>query len=145
MTIMKIVQQACWAVLFFSVSRVGHAQPAHHWDLDSSSGLLAPDRAGCGTGKLLGFENADDSQWVAGQRNGALDLGIDGSLDNRVEVSLSPIGTGAGFTVACWINPGEQIVNPGEYQILSTPGDVVGFKLDGVVHGDGGQDGQGCG
>ena len=120
-----------WALLTLSATML--AVPAwgqvHHWTFDETSGLVAADRA-CGAGELAGFDNGDDSQWVDGAVNGGLDLGADGFLDNRVLVALDAIGAaGAGFTVSMWINPGEQIRTLGEYQLLATPGDVVGFTI----------------
>jgi hypothetical protein len=34
-----------------------------------------------------------------------------------------------GFTIAMWVNPGEAINNPGEYQLVYTPGDAIGFTI----------------
>ena len=117
-------------LLVVAVSAPAHAQLLHHFDLDEESGLVASDRNCGGGGALLGFENDDDAQWVEGQFGGALDLGADLSLDNRVAVDLQATDGGeAGFTVAMWINPGEQINNLGEFQLLATPGDTVGFTI----------------
>ncbi|MEM7231619.1 MAG: LamG domain-containing protein [Planctomycetota bacterium] len=118
---------AATAMVFLAMSHAA-AQPVHHWPLDDASGLRTSDRS-CGQGQLLGFELDDDTQWVDGEINGGLDLGVDGTFDNRVLVDSQAIGAGNGFTVAMWIHPGENINNLGEYQLLATPGDAVGFTI----------------
>ncbi len=103
----------------------------HHWAMDEESGLLARDTGMARTGDLIGFENNDDSQWVQGICDQALDLGADDTINNYVEVEISAVDTfvDGGFTIAMWLKPGEQILNTGEFQLLSTPGDTVGFTI----------------
>ncbi len=107
------------------------ADIVHHWALDETSGLTTTDRTCNSTGDLVNFENLDDGQWVDGVHHGALDLGADGFVDNFVAVDLEAIDASvtSGFTVCMWVNPGEQILTTGEYQLLRTPGDAVGFTI----------------
>ena len=103
----------------------------HHYKLDETSGLVALDSASGANATLFNFEWADDAQWVPGKTGGALDLGADDTTNNyaRMEIpEFDSFDTG-GFTVAMWINPGSQILTPAEYQLLSTPGDAVGFTI----------------
>ncbi len=103
----------------------------HHFPFDETAGTQAIDIAGGAVGQLVNFEANDDAQWVEGQEDGALDLGADGSSNNFVEFdiqALSAFETG-GFTIAMWLKPGDAISSPGEYQLLSTPGDAVGFTI----------------
>lgn len=127
----------CIALATLLVTGSVSGQLIHHWDLDDEQGLEAVDRAACGsTGALVGFDNLDDLHWVEGIYGSGLDLGSDGIFDNRVQQNLSPAGTGdGGFTVTMWINPGDAILNAGEYQLLATPGDVVGFTIMNYVNG----------
>ncbi len=127
---MRSFVPALTLVCLISGGATAHAQLLHHLTFDETTGLVASDRGCRGNGTLVGFDNDDDAQWVEGQFGGALDLGSDEFLDNRVTLNLDATNGGeAGFTVAMWIKPGEQIGVPGEYQLLSTPGDVVGFTI----------------
>ena len=107
------------------------ADLVHHFRLDESGGLTALDSVRGRSGVLLNFENNDDTQWVAGQFDGALDFGADATANNTVQIELSGVSAAAtgGFTVAMWVNPGEGIATTGEWQLLATPGDVIGFSI----------------
>lgn len=67
--------------------------PVARWPLDETAGLVAADSIGARDGSLLSF-SADDSQWVAGQVGGGLEL--DGT-DDYVEVE--------GYPGVCGKNP----------------------------------------
>jgi hypothetical protein len=73
-----------------------------HWKLDETSGLVASDSVGGNDGDLNNF-SGDDSYWVDGTVNGALEF--DGS--NYIIVPDAP-AVGAdlvnGFSVATWFN-----------------------------------------
>ena len=121
---------AAAAVFLLTLAAPLPAELIHHWDLDESSGLAAGERNCNGDGELLGFDNLDDSHWVDGVANGGLDLGADGLFDNRVGASFDAMdSTNGGFTICLWVNPGEQILTPGEYQLVATPGDQIGFTI----------------
>ena len=127
---MKTVHRSILTVVVgLSFSASLHADLLHHWTLDESSGLIAADRNCAGNGDLVGFELADDAQWTDGNHEGGLDLGVDGSFDNRVVADLSATNGTTEFTIAMWIQPGEVILNTGEYQLLATPADTVGFTI----------------
>jgi hypothetical protein len=116
------------------------AELRHHWTLDESEGLVAADSASGADGDLVNFELDDDAQWVEGEFNGAVDLATDGTFDNYITASVPALnGSADGFTMMMWLRPASVILNPGEYQLISTPGDAIGFTImnntfDGVLH-----------
>ncbi len=120
------------------VANVTFAQIVNHWDLDHDTGLEAVDRISCGAaGSLVGFDNLDDAHWVEGIYGNGLDLGSDGIFGNRINTTMNAVGNeGNGFTVMMWINPGDAIFTAGEYQLLGTPGDVVGFTIMNFNNGE---------
>ncbi len=102
----------------------------HHFKLDETSGQTALDCVSGAVGALLNFGD-DDAHWTDGQIDGGLDFGADRSINNAVEFPIQGVmatETG-GYTIAMWINPGEQINNMGEWQLLMTPGDQIGFTI----------------
>jgi hypothetical protein len=75
-------------------------QPAAHWSLDDGAGPVAADSVADRHGSLLGFP-ADDSQWVEGRIQGALNF--DGA-DDVIEVGDYPgVGGLQARTVAAWL------------------------------------------
>jgi hypothetical protein len=116
---------------FGTLTRSAELGLRHHWKLDESGGLIAADSANGANGLLMGFEAGDDSQWVEGMIEGALNLAADATIDNHVEASvpaMSALETG-GFTIALWVRPGFAILNPGEYQLFDATNDAVGFTI----------------
>ena len=132
-----IASMGCLGMLFFHAG-AAFADVRHHWSLDEIEGLSATDQASGADGALVNFEENDDSQWISAQFDGGLDLGAGATADNYFSATVSAMSAAAtgGFTIMMWIQPGDLILNPGEYQLVSTPGDVVGFTIyNNVVEG----------
>ena len=128
---LMLVGSLC-ALVFPATTRAGLV---HHWRLDEQGGLQAADAAGEAHGTLYGFESNDDAQWVEGSFNGGLDLGADFTLNNYVAANVEAMDASVtgGFTICMWIHPGDVLANGGEYQLVSTPGDAVGFTIMNAV------------
>jgi hypothetical protein len=84
-----------------------------HWKFDETSGLAAADETGVNTGQLINFPG-DDSQWIAGQKGGALNF--DGANDYvSVAHNLSFDITNC-ITISAWI----KLNNLSSYYFIAT-------------------------
>jgi concanavalin A-like lectin/glucanase superfamily protein/PA14 domain-containing protein/peptidase C25-like protein/BACON domain-containing protein len=81
------------------------------WKLDETTGLVAADAAGFNQGNLTNF-NDDDSQWVAGKLDGALQFdGVKDYIELGHSASLKP---DLPMTMAAWI----KLAEVGNYQVI---------------------------
>ena len=84
----------------------------NHWQLDETSGTTATDAVGDNYGTLTNFVD-DDSQWVTGKFDGALQFdGLDDFVDLGNSSSLKP---DLPITIAAWIQLDEAGT---DYQII---------------------------
>jgi hypothetical protein len=88
-----------------------------YWKFNETSGLTATDSSGNNNTANLQLFPGDDSQWVAGRVNGALNFNADGTAQTVVtapdSASLNFTNTPA-FTLAAWVKgPASQISGAG--------------------------------
>lgn len=112
-----------------------NAALVHHWPLDESGGLAAPDVASGADATLLRFENNDDTHWVPGQVNGGLSLAAGPSLSNHMTADIPAMDASesGGFTIMMWVQPGSIVANVGEYQLFYSPDGVIGLTIYNAV------------
>ncbi len=77
--------------------------PKGHWKFNEATGLVAADDSGEGNDLDLVNFPGDDSQWVAGKINGALNFDGANDLTRNLAVSASLEGLTT-LSVASWIN-----------------------------------------
>ncbi len=88
-----------------------------YWKFDDGGGTAAADSSGNGNdGTLINFP-VNDSQWVLGQINGALEF--DGDNDYVEVPDTASLSNMANITISAWINPDTITAKAGGYRIIS--------------------------
>ncbi len=95
---------------FISLGLLFNPKPVHadittnllnYWSFDDATGLTAVDSAGGANGTLLNFPG-DNSQWVAGHLNGALNFSS--TTTNSVTATVADTNYLGALTISVWAN-----------------------------------------